>query len=242
MLYVLASFKKEIGYLLDIIEVIQRKRIEKKVYYRCRLNDYEFYIVKTGMGKKSISEDVVGFKDCDYLISTGFCGALVNDVKTGDVIVSEGIAAVRDKNIYSSLIRGKEVEKKNLRFESINFNQETINRFINELESENLNVRVSKSFTSPKIVRNKAQKSILNKITGAEVVDMEDIFRFDFAKMIGADFLSIRVVLDEISDDVPGFADGFKMGQKLTGIISKMDRAAQSIAVAIERYIGLLNE
>ena len=240
MLYVLASFKKEINYLLDIVEIIDKKRTGKKVYYRCKLNDKEFHIVKSGLGKKSILMDFNQFSDCSMIVSTGFCGALATDFKNGDIIISNQIITTADNEAYNLMIKGKEIGDKDLRFEIFGLDQEMIGEYIKVLSEDNLKVRFVKTFTSPRIVRNKAQRRSLNKITGAETVDMEDIFRFDFAKKIGADFLSVRVVLDEISDDIPGFSDGFKMGQKLTGIISKMDRAAQSIAVALERYIKMM--
>lgn len=166
---------------------------------------------------------------------------MVSDLDNGDLVISKGIISISNKDAYNSIIKGEKIGEDALIKVEMDNNREKIDRFIEELTKENLNVRIFPTFTSPKIVRNKLQKSNLHKITGAYAVDMEDIYRFNFAKQIGAEFLSVRAVLDEISDDVPGFADGFKMGQKLTGIISKMDRAAQSIAVAIERYIGLLN-
>ncbi len=242
MIYVLASFKKEIGFLLDIVKIKGKKRFEKRTYYNCELDDENFYVVKAGVGQKSVPKNTELFKDCSLILSTGFCGALVSDLKNGDLVISKSIISISNKDAYNSIIKGKKIGEDDLINVEMDNNREMIDRFIEELTKEKLNVGIFPTFTSPKIVRNKLQKNNLHKITGAYAVDMEDIYRFNFAKQIGAEFLSVRAVLDEISDDVPGFADGFKMGQKLTGIISKMDRSAQAIAVAVEKFIKVLSE
>ena len=240
MICIVVSFKKEIGYLLDLVKVISKKRAGKNVYYKCKLDDIEFLVVKSGLGKKSGYMDFKKFEGCNLLVSTGYCAALTEEIKNGDIVVSKRILSVDEKNYYS-IIKGQSVDNKDIHFEDVIFSQKLIESFLENLAADELSLRIVTSFTSPKIVRNKQQKININKITGAEIAEMEDRFRFDFAKKLGIDFISIRVVLDEIVDDVPGFADGFKMGQRLTGILSKMDRASQSIAVAIEKFIRLIN-
>ena len=79
----------------------------------------------------------------------------------------------------------------------------------------------------------------MNELTGAVAVDMEDWHRYQFAKEIGCNFISVRSVLDEVTDDVPGFTDGLKIGQKIAGIVSKIGHSQQSVAITVDTLLKL---
>ena len=236
LIYIVASLKKEIEDILLLSSKIKKYRDKRTVYYRLVLNSKEVVVVKSGIGKRQLNEDY--FKDCTLFISTGFCGALVPDLKTGDIVVSSCIYTMNSDD-YMSYIKGSRGrEKIEVLNEKINIDKIPIDELQDNL-GDGIRIETAPTFTSPRVVKNRREKLKLNELTGALAVDMEDWYRYQFAKKLGCDFISVRSVLDEVTDDVPGFTDGLKIGQKIAGIVSKIGHSQQAIAVAVDTLIKL---
>jgi len=97
-----------------------------------------------------------------------------------------------------------------------------------------------KTLTVPKIIKNEAQKVLLNRVTGCSSVDMEDYHRAKFARKHGLDIVSLRVVLDEIIDDVPTFRTGFNVPNKAYSLFLKLSMASEVLAFSVKWVIKSL--
>ncbi|MCK4805388.1 MAG: hypothetical protein KAT88_12550, partial [Spirochaetes bacterium] len=86
MTFILVSLKKEIEYFLDILKNVKKGKVSKYTVYSGRIHEKEVTVIKTGIGRKPLDLDM--FNDCSRIISAGFCGALVPDLKSGDIVVS----------------------------------------------------------------------------------------------------------------------------------------------------------
>ncbi len=235
MIFVVASLKKELSDILLLSKKIGKRKERSLTFFEIELEGKRIVLVKSGIGNKGILDEKM-FGKCSILISTGFCGALISELKTGSIVVSDEILTI-DKNDYSLLIRdGINYERIPLKREKLKVDNEVV-EVLKESMGNGISINKGPTFTSPKIAKNEIEKKKINSLTGAVSVDMEDWYRCQFSKRIGARFLSVRAVLDEISDDVPGFKDGLKIGYKIAGIISKIGYSQQSIALAVSTLV-----
>ncbi len=93
--------------------------------------------------------------------------------------------------------------------------------------------------TASRAIRNYTEKIALGQAAGAVSVDMEDYYRLEYSCAAGIPFISIRSVLDEVSDDVPGFGSGLHFRSHVSTLLKNLAPAAVSLAFALEQFFTL---
>lgn len=150
------------------------------------------YVQVTGIGKSQVlsaAESI--FRDYDpptLVLSIGFCGALSDELKTGDLILARKLylfdsddALVVDNRYYQ------------LAEQSI-------------LENRLPYVRRD-SLTVPKMIRTPEEKNDLALSYHAQSVNMEDYWICWIAAQSGVPFLSVRAILDTANQQIPEYVE-----------------------------------
>jgi len=259
LFYVLFSLKREASLLLSLIEKAKKSRISGHRVYSGYIDGESVRVIFTGMGKKELSEEI--FKEKGLVISSGVCGALVPELKTGHVVISSecnyidsdvtqeilGSLKKRQSGIrffFGDFIEGNIVEELKQKYNSFRktfgFSRELAGFIKESMDEAGLTNGLYKTLTVPKIIKNEAQKVLLNGVTGCGSVEMEDYHRAEFARKLGLDIVSLRVVLDEIIDDVPTFRTGFNVPNKAYSLFLKLSMASEVLAFSVKQVIKSL--
>lgn len=168
----------------------------------------ELALLQTGMGcirsAKSVT-DFLGEHNCSEMIHFGTCGALIHELKTGDVIcadhITDGVEILDVKNCKNPALN--------------NFSSGTL-------------------YTSPTILKNQQDKISAVQKTAASIVDMESfpVAKICLEKNIG--YSSLRAVFDLLDDnleamDNPCTEAGDLSVLKLAGNIVKNPRLIRQL-------------
>jgi nucleoside phosphorylase len=149
-------------------------------------------IVQVGIGAPNVSRSTI--PDCDFVLITGFAGALDSTLKTGDIVV------------YHRAV--------NLSGESIDCEP------IKELPEC---ARVS-CLTMSQVIVKSTDKRTLRDQHHADVVDMETLQVLKVCREAGIRAAVLRVISDEAGDDLPDFnlaiqPDGTLDGPRLSRVL-----------------------
>ena len=250
MICVMVSLKKEIDYFLDILQNVKKRKISGRAVYRGRINGNDIEVIKTGIGSKSF--DVKLLENCSRVISAGFCGALVTGFSTGDIVVSTELVLADEKFLNRLYVpKGmsgaacpagsanrengltEQEPKKNPRAVTVGEELRLL------LLDKGVKFHRGRTVTASRAIRNYREKVALGQAAGAVSVDMEDYYRFEHADSMGKPFISIRSVLDEVSDDVPGFGSGLHFRSHVSTLLKNLTPAAVSLALALEQFFTL---
>ncbi|MEA1967007.1 MAG: nucleoside phosphorylase, partial [Thermodesulfobacteriota bacterium] len=148
-------------------------------------------------------------KGSDKIVVLGWCGAISESVKTGDIIVVE--SAVSDEGTSRNYIDSKE------EFPSLLPSEGLTRDLVEELEKQELSFKKGKIWTTDAIYRETAKKIAFFREKGAVAVEMECSALFSVAKYRKKDVAALLVVSDEVSslNWKPGFRNKrFKEARK----------------------------
>lgn len=259
LFYILFSIKREASLLLSIMDGVRKKRISGRRVYSGYIDDEPVRVVFAGMGKKNIPHEI--FNERGLVISSGVCGSLLPELKTGQVVLSGECSFIDEdllqevfnfvkkrhsgiKFFFSDFSRDEEVKELERKYResvrSFRFSPELTSLIDEFLTEADINSMVLKTLTVPKIIKNEAQKVLLNRITSCGAVEMEDYHRAVFFREIGLNIISLRVVLDELTDDVPTFRTGFNVPNKAYSLFLKLSMASESLGFSIKYVINSL--
>ena len=239
MVFILVSLKKEIDFFLDMLKDLEKKRSSGFVCYQGTLHEKEVIVIGTGMGKKEIDPELL--RSSRFVISTGFCGALVPELKTGDVVLSTEVV-YGDAEYTSKIYRDERIkelipEKTDVEITAVS---DLLKMFIKKIRNKDISTYSGRTITVEKAIKRSKEKAQLHSATGAIAVDMEDYFRLKLAQKINTHFLSVRSVLDEVQDEIPSFKSRFKIGSELYSLLRNISSARVSIALSLEKILPSL--
>ena len=155
----------------------------------------------TGVGKDralkgmvALLEDPPARPDC--ILSLGFAGALRDDLKTGDLVLSQRLYATGEDTVLESDAS------------LLSLAQDVLD------SSDTHRYSIANSLTVPQVVFGAAGKGRLAVATTSSVVNMEDYWIGQSSARRGIPFLSVRAVLDTAKQELPPFVAG--LGDKGT--------------------------
>jgi adenosylhomocysteine nucleosidase len=158
-----------------------------------------FGVAEVGLGHTAAEtlREVFNARPPQILLSVGFGGALVPELKTGDIVISTRASSIQLASHYATMsaIHAEEA------FET--------------LTTAGMRVTKGAALTVPEPLLTRADKERQGKLTGASVVDMETFWIAQEAERAGIPVISVRTVLDEMDHDLPSMvaditADGGK--------------------------------
>lgn len=136
-------------------------------------------IVESGPGGTRARRATAALLDAHsprWIISTGFCGSLVNDLKIGQIVVSNEVVDEADRRLKIDIGMQSDADR---------------------------GLHVGRTVTVNRIIRSVAEKRALSDATGAIAVDMETCDIAELCQERKTRFLAVRAVSDDLSADLP---------------------------------------
>lgn len=191
MIALLAAMQSEIADIQKRAIIEDSSRIEGYHISRGSLSDKKVILAVTGIGRRKAqraAEIVLGRYDVESAISLGTAGALVPELKVGDIVLCSTVYNGRLKTLdgYISDKRLLQVAA-SLRYPK--FKTVTGNSVTVALPACTL-----------------AEKQALSQAFAAQVVEMESYWIGKVAQKKTMPFLTIRAVSDGLDDQLPDFA------------------------------------
>jgi adenosylhomocysteine nucleosidase len=233
---ILVSLKREIDLFIDLLTQVTKRKESGVVLYEGALQGKRVRVIRTGIGNRELDASL--FSDCDRIISSGFCGALVSELKAGDMVFAHEILYA-DPDYLSNIFSKKNESKphaENHAHRAVG-DEEAFSSLSDALIPEGITVLRGRSVTAARIIKTSTEKAALHTSTGAISVDMEDYHRLNRAKRLNIPFISIRSVLDSRRDEIPGFRRGFHLGSDLSSLLRNVSSAQTAIALSIEKLL-----
>ncbi len=186
MIAVLASMEREISAI--------RKFRSHETYP----GDARFHI--TGVGRNKVHAFLAALDGSQPkpagIVSMGYAAALKERLEPGDLIITQSLCATGEEVCYETdaglLSQVQEVLE----------------------EVQPTRYQVAGSVTVQGVATSRAEKLLLAAISSASIANMEDYWVAQWAHERGIPYISIRSVLDTLSQDVPEFISGLA-GMKL---------------------------
>ena len=150
------------------------------------------YVQVTGIGKSQVlsaAESI--FRDYDpptLVLSIGFCGALSDELKIGDLILARKLYLFDSDDALSVDNRYYQLAEQSI------------------LENRLPYVRRD-SLTVPKMIRTPEEKNNLALSYHAQAVNMEDYWICSIAAQSGVPFLSVRAIVDTANQQIPEYVE-----------------------------------
>lgn len=237
MIAVLVALKKEIEPFLEQLQNVSRKRDAECTFWEGLFCGVQVRVIATGMGREPAADALRGFP---AIISTGFCGALQDDVHTGDIVVARSAAYI-DKRLIAKILHP---DSNTGVFEGSGiFDVEMDDKLLRSLQGgpggSALKIRTGRTVTCARPIRNAGEKEKLGRYFDALSVDMEDYFRLRIARQLGAQIFCARAVLDEKDDSIPSLRRGLKPG-KTASLLRKVPSTQQSVSLMLKVIIPAL--
>ncbi len=187
-------------------------------------------IVESGTGADRARRATAALLDAHsprWIVSTGFCGALVPGMKIGEIVVANQIVTETDGELAIDVGITSDAKR---------------------------GLHVGKTLTVDRMVRSIAEKQALAEKTGAIAVDMESYAIAALCRERKTRFLAVRAVSDDLSADLPaevlsliGETGAVRMGAvigalwKRPGSYKEMWRLREQAMIASEKLAGFLD-
>jgi len=172
-------------------------------------NEGRILLLKSGMGKDKVTQALNSLFQSYQpyaLISTGFAGALREELQLGEIVLGERIFHLpEDRRFNLDLEEGLPIDP------------EMLEQAIDLVEKLGLPYQLGAILTAPKIITEAKEKQELGQLLPAMAVDMESYWVAKEACAYGIPFLAARVILDTVNETLPLFALVNEEG-KLRGI------------------------
>jgi nucleoside phosphorylase len=228
---ILVSYLKEIKPFIDLLSDLSTERDGKFFRYRGALGEKRVQVVKTTKGEGKEIDFLK--KSSSFAISTGICGTLVPYLHTGDVVFSTKVFFIKKAVTDSSF---NLPQNQRLQYTNISDGSRVYEKLEKELKNEYFSINIGPTVTSGFTLRDADNKKIINSLTRALSVDMEDFYRLNAAREHGIPFISVRAVFDELQDEILPWKRGIhpSLKKKLAMAIKNLTVALKSIIVGFE--------
>ena len=136
-------------------------------------------VVESGLGPSRAERATVALLDAHqpkWIVSTGFCGALIPSLKIGEIVVANEVT---------------------------NLQGDTLKIDVGMTTDPSRGLAVGRTLTVEKMVRKISEKQAFAEKTGAIAVDMETYAIASLCRERKERFLAVRAVSDDLSADLP---------------------------------------
>lgn len=194
MIALLATLDQEIMRLRE--KLVDSKPGKRHFCWEGRIGGTEMVIARTGFGRKRVeaaANDLRKSYDIDALLSMGFAGSLVADLRPGDVVVcTDAYSLEALQNLESPS-----------QTEAIVCDSDLVELAANVAIREAIRCKKGGTLTVPGIIQEPKQKECLGRRYPAIEVEMEAYWLGRIAKEMNTPFLAVRSISDRMRDWVP---------------------------------------
>jgi nucleoside phosphorylase len=231
---VLAAMKREVAPFLGLIDGVKRRRESGCMVWHGKYKSAQVRVVATGMAS---DPPVDILKGCSAMLSTGFCGALQEELHTGDVVVSSSVAYA-DKDLVRKIVHpgSNDGLYDGSGVFDIHLDQTLLSGVQDFFYHEKSAVYGGRTVTCARVIRNSEEKHRIGSYFDALAVDMEDYGRLRITRQLQVPMWCLRAVLDEVEDSIPGSWSGVGP-RKLSKLLGNIPPAQQSICRALTHLL-----
>lgn len=172
-----------------------RLRAEGFTFYYSCVNAQPVVLVKSGIGRersRRAAESLLKIFRVNAVISAGLAGGVKDGLHTGDLIIA--------KNVLDYSQRGKPGSA----YAGYACHQGLVNLSCKLVQEKGIKFRCGDLLTVTDVAAQPASKRRIGDTTSAVAVDMESTGVAETAKASGTPFLALRVLSDEIDDELKG--------------------------------------
>ncbi|MEK9629360.1 MAG: hypothetical protein VW455_10105 [Nitrospinota bacterium] len=188
---ILGAVSEEIAGIKKSMNIADRIRLGKSEAWPGKWLEKEIVLVRTGVGKQRAADatrKVIEKFHPQKIISLGYAGALINELKVGDLFVA--------KTILSS-------ESDETTFEMDDPEEMKWLEKANQIPlPKNFKLRVGKLITVDKVIHTPEGKRELGNRFGAEAVEMETLKIALLSRENNIPFISVRGISDEVGHEL----------------------------------------
>lgn len=205
MVAIVSSLKEEISGILKDTEILSVTEEKSWRLFKVNYNSRELLLLKTGMGKENTIlavSYVLEKYPVSKVISLGFAGALIDDLKPGDLVFYSQIIAIDNP-------------------EPIKPDVKLLSLIDSMIGSKNSKISIYKghSFTSDHIVYEPDQKRKYKEEYGCIAVDMESYWVGYASGKHNVPFVCMRAISDTTRQRIPKVIELFGSGEKLSAVV-----------------------
>lgn len=186
----------ESGGLVDLLQDAVTTRCPAFLEHAGSLNERRVVVVDAGVGTKCAARataDVISIHRPAWVISAGFAGALVDELKRGHFLLADSVANVHGKSLAIDL------------------------HLAPQTGSETPAWHVGRLLTVDRLIRKESQKRDLATAHEALACDMETLAVAEVCEREKTRFLAVRIVSDAVDDKLPKEAEGLLNQKSLAG-------------------------
>lgn len=198
----------ESGGLVDLLTDAVTTRCPSFLEHAGFLNGRRVVIVESGVGQASAARataDVISIHRPAWIVSTGFAGALVDNVKRGQFVLAESVTGTNGEALSLGL------------------------NLAAPPEGAKTNWHVGRLLTVDKLIRKESEKRELGATHDAMACDMETLAVAKVCQREETKFLAVRVISDAVDDKLPKEAErlmgkkslSFKLGAAVGAVLDR---------------------
>ena len=191
----------EAGGTADLLERSETTRVSSFTEHAGTLRGKEAVVIETGVGGQAAAaavSDVIEFHEPKWVISAGFAGALVSEVRRGQIVMA------------SEIVRGE---------------QPPLSVGLTLDPSQTPGLHVGRLLTVDKLIRTRQVKEQLGAQHRAIACDMESYAIADACKSKNVRFLSVRIISDALADELPKEVEKLLSQKTVAGKLGAAARA-----------------
>ncbi|MFH2059866.1 MAG: hypothetical protein ABIJ59_13310 [Pseudomonadota bacterium] len=187
---IIVAVNREAAQILDQLTVLKTIEKDSASVYECRYHKSQVIVAVCGIGKEKTTQGLTFVIDTYHpslVISLGFAGAVVPELKKGDIIVGEKILS--QTNITETYLSHSEL----------------VTMVNNALDTSRVEYTNGCIMTVSEPIFNPKHKTRLSKEYGCQAIEMETAIVARIAMESNISFISIRFILDELHDDLSSY-------------------------------------
>ena len=191
----------EAGGTADLLERAETTRVSGFTEHAGTLRGKEAVVITTGVGTAAAATavaNVIEFHEPKWVISAGFAGALVEDLRRGQIVMA------------SEVVQG---DKPPL---SVGLTLDP---------SQTPGLHVGRLVTVDKLIRTRQAKEQLAKSHAAVACDMESYAIAEACRAKNVRFLSVRIISDSLADELPKEVERLLVQKSIAGKLGAAARA-----------------
>lgn len=178
------------------------------------LGERRVVVVESGVGQTCAARaaaDLIALHRPEWVVSTGFAGALVDHVKRGQFVLAESVTGTQGEPLSLGL------------------------HLTAPPEGTKVNWHVGRLLTVDKLIRRESEKRDLGEAHGALACDMETLAVAKVCQRAATRFLAVRVISDAVDDKLPKEAErlmgkkslAFKFGAALGAVLDRPESVTE---------------
>lgn len=188
MIAIVAALDEELNELCKSINIRFKRDSPLVLTY---IDEKELLLIKSGMGRERVEQSLrsaLREYSPTAVISTGFAGALLEEMEPGEIVLAEQILSINHNPFRSG--------------ERLCSDRALLEGATELSEELDFKYRLGPILTAPRIMKAEEKRELGHHCLGI-AVDMESYWAAEVAQACGIPFLGVRLILDTVDNSLP---------------------------------------